>query len=130
MGKTVETEIRVRFGECDYYQHVNNTVYLTYTDVALSDYLRSIWPDLMQLPYMFHYVHVSLDFKSPATFEDILLIKTRVTNIGETSVTFTHTITNKKTGALILESKKVSVVLDIKTGKKCNVPEQLKAGLI
>lgn len=126
MTKVVETSIKVRFGECDFYQHVNNTVYLTYTDVGLSDYLRTIWPDLHNVPYLVHFVHVSLDFKSPATFDDDLIVTTQISNIGETSITFSHTVFNKKTKALILESKKVCVILDAKTGKKCPVPKELK----
>lgn len=124
MSRTVQTPVHVRFGECDYYQHVNNNVYLTYTDIGLSDFLREIWPDLRKIQYLVHIVHISIDFKSPATFDDHLIISTTLSHVGETSITFKHTIVHRDTGLLVAEAKKVCVILDSKTGKKCKVPKE------
>ena len=124
--KKIKTEIRVRFGECDYYQHVNNTVYMTYINIGLSDYLRSIWEDLKNLPYQIHIVHIGIDFKAPATFDDTLIVETWVSKVGESSIHFQHTLSNKETGVLLAEAKKICVLLDTKTGKKISVPEELR----
>ena len=124
--KKIKTEIRVRFGECDYYQHVNNTVYMTYINIGLSDYLRSIWKDLKNLPYQIHIVHVGIDFKASATFDDTLIVETWVSKVGESSIHFQHTISNKETVVMIVEAKKICVLLDTKTGIKISVPEELR----
>lgn len=128
MKKTTITPIKVRFGECDYYQHVNNTVYLTYMDVALADYLRHIWPDLLCLPLLLHKVHITVDFKDSATFEDELQVHSTLTALGTTSATFSHVIT-KKSGKEIVSAKAVYALLDSKTGQKCSVPQELKERL-
>ncbi len=125
MIKTVKTPIKVRFSECDYYKHVNNTTYLTYMDVGLSDYLRTIWPDLRKLDVLFHKVHISIDFKNSATFDDDLLVSTAISKIGTTSITFSHNI-KKKDGLLIAKAEIVFALLDLKTGKKCNIPKELR----
>jgi YbgC/YbaW family acyl-CoA thioester hydrolase len=126
MALVIKTPIRVRFGECDYYQHVNNTVFMTYINIGLADYLREVFGDLKKLRYLFHIVHVSLDFKAPATFDDELLVTTTVTEFGKTSATFHHVITNTQ-GQIIVSAKKICVILDAATGKKCEVPEEMKA---
>jgi len=125
LKKTIITPIKVRFGECDFYQHVNNTVYLTYMDVALADYLRHIWPDLLSLSLLLHKVHMTVDFKDSATFEDDLLVHSTLTALGTTSATFSHVIT-KKNGKEIVSAKAIYALMDAKTGQKCPVPKELK----
>lgn len=125
MKTIIKTPIKVRFAECDYYQHVNNTNYLTYMDIGFADYLRKIWPDLKQLKVLFHKVHASVDYKNSATFDDDLIVNTSISEIGKTSITFKYCI-NKDDGSIVAEAKKIYVIMDAKTGKKCEVPEELK----
>lgn len=126
MKKVVKTPILVRFGECDYYQHVNNTQYMTYINVGLGDFLRQINPNLRELDFLIHIVHVSIDFKSAATFDDELEVTTEIESIGETSITFRHKIYKKADGSLCVTAKKVCAILDKSTGKKALVPQEFK----
>ena len=124
MKPCIKTPLKVRFGECDYYQHVNNTVYMTYINVGFADLLRSIWPDLKKMPFLFHIVHVSLDFKNPATFDDELIVETRISEVGKTSFTMRQTIV-KGQEQVVADSKTICVILDASTGQKCGVPEEM-----
>jgi acyl-CoA thioester hydrolase len=125
MKTVIKTPVKVRFGECDYYRHVNNTVYLTYMDVGLADFLRTVWPDLTQVDVLFHHVHVEMDFKNEATFEDDLIVETSIEKLGNTSITFRHVI-KKAEGTTVVEGKKVCVTLSAKTGKKCEIPDAIR----
>ncbi len=123
MPSVVETRVRVRFEECDYYQHVNNGVYNSYMDVGIGDFMRLICPDLRDLKIMIHKVHASVDYIDSATFEDDLVIKTSIMDIGNTSITFYQEI--DKGDMVILKAKTIFVVMDVATGEKCTIPEEL-----
>ena len=126
MAFTTQTTVKVRFNECDYYQHVNNAMYITYANTGLADYLRSFWSDLKKLPFQIHMRHVEIDFSGSATFDDELVVYTSVDKIGNTSLTFKTVITNKKSGEKITELKQTYVSLDL-NGQKCPVPEEFKS---
>ena len=125
MAYTTETNIKVRFSECDYYQHVNNAMYIVYANTGLADYLRSIWGDIKNLPFQIHMRHVEINFSGSATFDEELVVRTTVDKIGNTSLTFQTIITNKTTGAQITELKQTYVTLDL-SGNKISVPEGFK----
>ncbi len=123
MPKVVESKVKVRFEECDFYQHVNNGVYNTYLDVGIGDFFRQMFPDLRTMTYMIHKVHASVDYMDSATFEDELIIKTSLEKVGDTSLTFYQEIDKGET--VILKAKMIFVVMDYKTGHKCPIPKEL-----
>ncbi len=123
MSNVVISKVRVRFEECDYYQHVNNGVYNNYLDIGLGDYLRQLFPDLRDMTFMIHKVHASVDYMDSAIFEDDLVIKTSITKVGNTSITFYQEI--DKDDVVILKATMIFVVLDPQTGQKCAIPTAL-----
>ncbi len=66
--------IRVRYAECDAQGIVFNAHYLTYFDVAVTEYFRLKGHDY--IPFVresgldFHVVRSLIDYKSPARFDD------------------------------------------------------------
>ncbi len=122
MPTVVKTKVRVRFEECDYYQHVNNGVYNSYMDVGIGDFMRQFCPDLRNLKIMIHKVHASVDYIDSATFEDELVIKTSISKVGNTSITFYQEI--DKGDVVILKAKMIFVVMDAKNGEKCSIPDE------
>jgi acyl-CoA thioester hydrolase len=127
MPKIFTTDINVRFYECDFYQHVNNANYVNYLDVAIADLFKKLYSEELELDYVFHMVHASLDFINPATFNDNLEITTFISAIGNTSATFTQSIKNKTTGIAIVNAKKIVVFLTKDATQKIPVPEKLKS---
>ncbi|RHX87014.1 acyl-CoA thioesterase [Leptospira stimsonii] len=85
MGKNIRKEefdfyhaLRVRYAESDLQGIVFNANYLTYFDVAITEYFR--W---CGLPYGelnskfqadFHVIHCEIDYKSPARFDEEIQI--------------------------------------------------------
>ncbi len=125
MSNVVETKMRVRFAECDYYGHVNNAEYIVFLDVGIGDFLRQICPDLRDLKFLIHKVHASIDYLDAAEFEDELVVKTSIFSTGNTSITFYHEI--MKGEKAIVKAKIIFALLDVKTGEKCLVPDELRA---
>ena len=119
------TERKVRFNDCDFYQHVNNSTYLNYIDDNLSDFLRTLYGDLFKLPFLYHMVHASIDYMAEAIFEDDLIIKKSIEKIGNTSITFMNEIVKKKNNKVVVKAKRVGVFLDILTKKTIAVPKEI-----
>lgn len=126
------TGVRVRLPETDAFGIVFHGYFYTYFDVARMDYIRA-------LGLMDHIrptggitntiAHASADFRSPARFDDELVVHARISGFGRTSFTFEFSITNKQDGRLIAEGRTVHVILDEKTWKPAPVPEDFKAAV-
>ena len=84
--------LRVRWAELDPQRVVFNAHYLTYCDVALSEYMRAIdfkAPDgLARHGCDIVLANASLDFRASARYDDELLVAARVARIGRTSLGF------------------------------------------
>ncbi|TGK34476.1 acyl-CoA thioesterase [Leptospira gomenensis] len=72
---------RVRYAECDAQGIVFNANYLTYFDVGITEYFRAhglpYGESSEKLGLDFHVVHCSIDFKSPARFDDTVEVFVR-----------------------------------------------------
>src|SRR2546422_11330773 len=78
-------DIRVRFADTDLQGIVFNGNYLTYYDVAWTEYFRAVgftWNDLLALGVDTVLARTTMVFKSPAKFDEILEVHTRVSKIG------------------------------------------------
>ena len=84
--------LRVRWAELDPQRIVFNAHYLTYFDVALSEYMRAIGfkaPDgLAKHGCDIVLANASLDFRDSARYDDELLVTARVAYLGRTSLRF------------------------------------------
>ncbi len=84
--------LRVRWAEVDMQAVVFNGHYLTYFDVALTEYWRKVGlpsPILQaQLGTELFVKKASLEYHASAKFDDVLDIGVRCSKIGTTSITF------------------------------------------
>ena len=122
-------DIRVRFADTDLQQIVFNANYLTYYDVAWTEYFRAIgftWSDLLSLGVDTVLARTSLVFKAPAKFDEILEVHTRISKIGKTSLTFEFEIYPQNEDRLINAATSLYVCVDPKTLKSADVPDALR----
>jgi len=132
MNKIIISELRVRFGECDFYQHVNNASYNNYFDIGITDFFKKVVygeiysKDTKKNVFVFHLVHANIDYKSSATFDDILVVSTFLEKAGNSSITFKQEIRLKETEEILVTAKRVGVFLDSVTLKKITVPEEIR----
>ena len=121
--------IRVRFADTDLQAIVFNANYLTYYDVAWTEYFRAVgfkWKDLLALGVDTVLARTSMEFKSPAKFDDVLEVCTRVSKIGTTSLTFEFEIYVEGEDRLIGSAASLYVCVDPKTLKSTPVPDLLR----
>ena len=122
-------DIRVRFADTDLQAIVFNANYLTYYDVAWTEYFRAVgfeWKDLLALGVDTVLARTTMEFKAPARFDEILEVHTRVAKIGTTSLTFEFEIHPQAEERLINSAHSLYVCVDPKTLKSTPLPESLR----
>ena len=122
-------DIRVRFADTDLQAIVFNANYLTYYDVAWTEYFRKIgfeWKDLLALGIDTVLARTVMEFKSPARFDEVLEIHTRIARVGTTSLTFQFEIYPAGEERIIGSANSLYVCVDPKTLKSTPVPELLR----
>jgi acyl-CoA thioester hydrolase len=124
------TEIRVRLPETDAFGIVFHGCFFTYFDVARMDYLRNLGMLDASRPVgglPAPVAHADADFRSPARFDDVLVVHARVSEIGRTSFRCEFRVSHKRENRLVAEGHTVQVVIDEKTWKPVPVPEEFRA---
>lgn len=122
-------DIRVRFADTDLQGIVFNGNYLTYYDVAWTEYFREVgyeWKDLLALGVDSVLARTTMVFKSPARFDEILQVHTRVSKIGTTSLTFEFEIYPEGEDRLIGSAISLYVFVGPASMKSTPVPDLLR----
>ena len=123
------TEVRVRLPETDAFGIVFHANFFVYFDVARVDYLRNlgalrfISPENLRNNAL---VHAAADFRSPARFDDILVVCARISEIGSSSFTFDFMTANKADNRLVATGRTTLVVLDESSWKPIPIPEEFR----
>ena len=123
------TEVRVRLPETDAFGIVFHANFFIYFDVARVDYLRNldalrfISPENARNNAL---VHATADFRSPARFDDILVVHARISEIGSSSFTFEFMTTHKGENRLVATGRTTLVVLDESSWRPIPVPKEFR----
>jgi acyl-CoA thioester hydrolase len=121
----------VRLPETDSLGVVYHGCFFTYFDVARMDYLRGLGllEQFRKGESLNLIVHASADFRSPARFDDVIVVHVRVRRIGESSVTFEFQVTAKQDGRLVSEGRSVHSFIDSKTWQPTRVPDEFRSAV-
>jgi acyl-CoA thioester hydrolase len=125
--------LRVRYAETDAQARVFFGNYLTYFDVALTEYLRTIrftYKDMVNASMDMFYVEANCHYKGAAQFDDLLHIYARIGHIGNTSFTFEFAIYKQPSDELISTGRIIAVAVDPKTERPIRVPDELRTAVI
>lgn len=121
--------LRVRFAETDLQGIVFNGNYLTYYDVAWTEYFRALGLDyqtMLEMDADTVLAKITIEYKSPARFDELLEIHTRVSKIGNTSLVFDFEIYPQGEDRLISTASSLYVCIDSKTLKPVRVPDRMR----
>lgn len=124
--------IRVRFADTDMQGIVFNGNYLTYYDVAWTEYFREMgmtWKDIIDTGADTVLARTTIEFKSPAHFDEVLEIYARVSSVGNTSMTFDFEIYPEGEDRLVGTSSSLYVCIDPKSMRPVRVPDDLRRRL-
>ena len=123
--------LRVRWAEVDRQAIVFNAHYLTYFDVAITEYWRAIgfpYPDaLLAAGRDTFVVKASIEYHAPAHYDDVLNVLVRVGRLGRTSLQFLVEI--HRGAQHLISGEVIYVIADPQTRKSCPVPDFLREAI-
>lgn len=112
-----ETEVRVRFNEVDQWGIVYYANYFTYVEVARAALLEQVGllPVLLSgIGYTAPIVSLQSNFRSSATFNEVLTVQLFLIPQATAKLVFGFTIRSKKTGKVVMDGESTQVILNNK----------------
>lgn len=133
MDEWHESEVRVRYAETDQMGIAHHANYLIWFESARSDYCRArgfSYKDMEEKDNALLVVAESYcRYKSPAFYDDLLLVRTRVGEMRSRSLRFIYEIHRRSDKTLIAEGETLHVVTD--ENKRVRIlPEIYRAKLL
>lgn len=123
------TEVRVRLPETDAMGIVFHGNFFTYLEVGRVDYLRNLGLGSGNRPIKdFDNVvaRAACDFRSPARFDDPLVIQVRIAEIRRTSFRFEFLIQHKQEPRIVATGESIHVAIDPAAFNPIPVPETFR----
>ena len=128
------TEVRVRLPETDAMGVVFHGNFFTFLEVGRMDYLRNL--GLAEddgggaggpiKGFTNVVARASCDFRSPARFDESLVVRVRIADMGRTSFRFLFQIMHKRENRLVAEGESVHVAIDSETWRPTDVPDAFR----
>jgi acyl-CoA thioester hydrolase len=118
--------IQIRFSDVDSVGHVSNTQYQNFYDLGKLDYFDRVLPDMDFDVLGVVGASVKIDFILPVYMRTRVLVKTRVTKLGNKSITMEHELCDESSGVLYSTCTAVMVCYDMKSMQSTPIPEDWK----
>ncbi|MFZ1701682.1 MAG: thioesterase family protein [Pyrinomonadaceae bacterium] len=128
-----ETEVRVRYAETDAMGIVHHANFLVWFETGRSEFCRARGFSYKEMEEIDDSLMVVAEaycsYKSPAYYEDIITIRTRITKIRSRTLRFYYEIHRASDDMLIAEGETLHVVTDKQKNVK-KLPEIYRSRLI
>ncbi len=120
---------KVRFSEVDSFGVVHNIQYFFWLESARTEYLGNLGIDLNPDTYIDEFpvmvVHAEIDYFNALRFNESYEVLTRISSLGETSLTYENLIL-KSDGLLLAKAKAVLVHLDPGSKTPARIPDKVR----
>jgi acyl-CoA thioester hydrolase len=132
-ARIFETRLRVRYAETDQMGVVYHSNYLIWFEVGRTELLRELGFDYKRMELEHDAGVVVVDarvrYRSPARYDDQLVVRTRVTQLRRHVIHFGYEIVHEPDGLLLATGETVHVVTNSKLEKR-SMPPDCEAALI
>ena len=123
---TFQTTIRTRYAETDQMGYIYYGHYLTYFEVARTEAIKEIglsYKDLEEKHgIMLPVLEAHLEYKQPATYDELLILTTKVDDNPSVKIRFDTQIHNEN-GKLLVEGYVVLVFINKESRQPCRPPK-------
>ncbi len=120
-----EINVRVRYAETDQMGVVYHGKYAEYFEMGRVEWLRNLglsYAIMEQNGIMLPVVSLTLNYKKPARYDDLLTVRTILKNQHSVKIEFDYEIRNEK-DELLTTGYSMLVFVDMKTGRPVSPPE-------
>lgn len=120
-----EVKIQVRFNDLDGYGHVNNSVYLSYLEIARCTAFEDVFSTCMERGLWFILASAEIKYKKFLKFGDEVFVHIKLGEIGGVKFDFEYSVHDGK-GTVFAEAKTVHAMFDSKTGRPVRINDEIK----
>lgn len=128
-----ETEVRVRYAETDQMGIAHHSNYLIWFEAGRSDLCRARGFSYKEMEEHDNALLIVAEsyvrYKSPAFYEDVLTVRTSISQMRSRSIRFNYELHRPSDGALIAEGETLHLVTD-KDQKVRTIPEIYRRRLL
>ena len=123
--------LRVRYGECDAQKVVFNARYADYIDLATTEFVRALGfgEALANGSLDYQLVKLTVEWKAPARYDQVLELSVYATRLGNTSFTLATEFRIAARPEIIVTAETVNVVVEAHTLRKTPLPPDFRAAL-
>jgi len=123
--------VRVRYGECDAQKVVFNARYADYVDLSTTEFLRALGfgEALINGTFDYQLVKLTLEWKAPARFDQVLELTCYAKQLGNTSFTVATEFRIAGEEPILVMAETVYVLVEAGTLRKMPLPADLRAAL-
>ncbi len=120
------TDIQMRFRDIDGMGHVNNAVYLSYIELARTQFYMEVAGRRSLDEIDFILAHVDIDFESQSVWGDRIQVAVWPSKIGTSSFTLSYEITETRSRRVLARAKSVLVTYDYEKKKAKPIPPEFR----
>lgn len=129
MNKEFTVEVRVRYSDTDQMGVVYYANYFVWLEIARTEFLRSLGINYrnieMEKQLALPAVEAYCNYKAPARYDEIILIKTKIAEMKNTSLRFDYKLFNKESDKLLAVAYTVHVFID-KERRPMRIPLEVR----
>jgi acyl-CoA thioester hydrolase len=130
MAESFQHTHRVTYAECTVGNHIYHSRYLDLLEAARGEFMRSLGRPVLAMQdagYVFPVIEARVRYKSPARYDDLLIIQVWITRIGGVRLNFGHRVLHQD-GKLIVEAETFHCCTS-RDEKPRRLPEEVAAKL-
>lgn len=111
-----ETKLRVRYAETDQMGVVYHSNYIVWFEVGRVEMMRQLGFTYSEMEKQdgthIAVVDVRCRFKTPARYDDLVTLRTRLLNVRESLLHFGYEVVRDEDGSLLAEGETIHIVVD------------------
>jgi acyl-CoA thioester hydrolase len=127
-GFSLVSTYPILWGNLDSFGHVNNLVFLRWAEAARVEYLMKVdqFPELPPEGVGPILASQKCDYRRQLNFPGTVLVGTRISRLGRSSMRMEHVIVSQEMCAVVAEVDSTLVLLDYSTGKAEPIPQEVR----
>lgn len=125
MENVAETSLRVRYQETDQMGVVYHTNYLVWFEVGRTEMMRErgfSYKDLEEKGLLLPVVDVHCKYEHPARYDDLVTIRTRISQFNRSKIVFAYEVIHHETGRRLVKGESIHLWVD-KEMKRINLKQ-------
>jgi len=123
-----ELEVRVRYAETDQMGVAHHASYLVWFEAGRTELIRKSGRSYAQLEedgWLLVVVEAHCRYRQPARYDDALIVRTRVRDLGPARLSFGYELVRTADGVLLADGYTVHAAVD-RTGRVRRLPDQIR----